>query len=277
MGVVMATFLQLLVSAVLLAAISLLTEDITVLADVPLRTWINFALAGFSHFFIGWTFLNASQKKIGAARTGALIGATPIFAAVIAALTLDEALTVITFLGILLIVLGVFLVNTAREPTSAPVGIVPFQAQGTLEWRKLSWGLAAALMWSISPIFIRYGLQDLPSPILGVTIGVAASALGYAVLLLVRANTNQIAPFTRDALSFKILAGVLVGLSTWVRWTALELAPVAIVLALTLVSVPVVNLLAPLLVERHLEQVTMQVWLGSSIIVIGSLVLIFLG
>ena len=47
-------------------------------------------------------------------------------------------------------------------------------------------------------------------------------------------------------------------------------------LALSLVSVPVVNLLSPLLVGRHIEQVTVQVWLGSALIVGGSLVLIFL-
>jgi uncharacterized membrane protein len=78
-----------------------------------------------------------------------------------------------------------------------------------------------------------------------------------------------------DALSFKLLAGVLVGLSTWARWIALDLAEVATVLALSLVSVPIVNLFSPLLVGRQLERVTAQVWLGSSLIIGGSLLAIF--
>ena len=65
-------------------------------------------------------------------------------------------------------------------------------------------------------------------------------------------------------------------MSTWARWVALDLSPVALVLALSLVSVPVVNVLSPLLVGQHIEQVTGQVWLGSALIVGGSLVLIFL-
>ena len=69
---------------------------------------------------------------------------------------------------------------------------------------------------------------------------------------------------------------MLVGLATWTRWVALDLAPVAIVLALSLVSVPVVNLLSPLMVGRDLERVTIQVWLGSGLIIGGSLAIIFL-
>jgi uncharacterized membrane protein len=48
------------------------------------------------------------------------------------------------------------------------------------------------------------------------------------------------------------------------------------VVALSLVSVPLVNVLSPLMVGQHLEQVTNQVWLGSALIIGGSLILIFL-
>ena len=39
-----------------------------------------FGLAGFIHFFVGWTLLSISQKRIGAARTSAIMGVTPFFA-----------------------------------------------------------------------------------------------------------------------------------------------------------------------------------------------------
>lgn len=271
MDIYMSTFMQLLIGGLVLAAVSIATEDLTVLGRVSWWAWINFSLAGFFHFFIGWTFLNASQKQIGAARTGALIGTTPLFGAVIAALTLAEFPTPITIIGILFIVGGVYLVNYAnlRRGGSAGKG-------GTSGWRSLLLGLAAALCWSISPIFIRHGLDELPSPILGVTVGVTACVLGYGLALAGRSLTAPLAPLTTDALVFKLIAGLLVGLSTWARWIALDLTSVALVLALSLVSVPVVNILSPLLVGQHIEQVTGQVWLGSALIVGGSLVLIFL-
>ena len=47
---------------------------------------------------------------------------------------------------------------------------------------------------------------------------------------------------------------MLVAFATWFRLLALDDADVAVVLAANLVSVPIVLVLAPLLVGRHLEQ-----------------------
>ncbi len=60
MDVYVATFLQLLISALVLAAASLVTENLALLSQASIWAWINFSLAGFFHFFIGWTLLNAN-------------------------------------------------------------------------------------------------------------------------------------------------------------------------------------------------------------------------
>jgi drug/metabolite transporter (DMT)-like permease len=286
MDVYTATFMQLFVSAIVLTIISLVTEDMALLGQASIWAWINFSLAGFLHFFVGWTFLNASQKLIGAARTGSLIGTTPLFGALFAAIILAEIPTLSSIAGILLIVFGVYLVNYARIYVTAPVSLVagrggnptatPAAEGHATGLGSLRLGLAAAICWSLSPAFIRAGLAELSSPIIGVTIGIVASVLGYAIVLGVRGWRSSIGSITTDALAFKLIAAVLVGLATWARWIALDLAPVAVVLALSLVSVPVVNILSPLVVGRDLEQVTAQVWLGSGLIVGGSLILILL-
>jgi len=267
MDVFVATFLQLLISAIVLVTISALTEDLGRLWRASAVTWINFSLAGLFHFFIGWTFLNASQKKIGAARTGSLIGTTPLLSAVFAAVTLAEFPTWAVVAGILIIVSGVYLVNFSRMKQASTMPL-------DTGWRSLLLGLSAALCWSISPIFIRFGLAELDSPILGVTVGMTASALVYGAMLALRSLRKPIGSVSMDAFSFKLIAAVLVGLSTWARWIALDLTGIATVLALSLVSVPIVNLLSPLLVGRQLERVTAKVWMGSLLIVGGSLVLI---
>lgn len=141
-------------------------------------------------------------------------------------------------------------------------------------WRAALFGLGAALCWSISPIFIRNGLEGLASPLLGVTTGMIVCVAAYGLALLFRRGQSRKTPIPRDALLFQVVAGALVGLSTWARWIALDLAPVGVVLALGRLSVPVVILLAPLLVGQHLERVTARVWLGAALIVGGSLLLI---
>ncbi len=141
-------------------------------------------------------------------------------------------------------------------------------------WRGALFGLGAALCWSISPIFIRNGLKGLASPLLGVTVGMVTCAVAYGVVLLFRRRSTRSAPIPRDALLFQLLAGVLVGLSTWARWIALGRAPVGVVVALGRLSVPVVLVLAPLIVGQHLERITARLWLGAAFIISGSLLLI---
>lgn len=277
MGVLLATFIQLLVSAVVLGAVTLATQDLNSLRQAPWWAIADFALAGLLHFFVGWTFLNASQKRIGAARTSPLISTTPLFGAVFAAVSLQEFPGIVSIFAILIIIFGVYLVNDVHARQGNEAGALGSSSGALGYFRSISYALGASICWSLSPIFIRTGLTGLPSPLIGVTVGLSFSALGYAVLLAIRRQPSDLGVDSLDAFVFKVLAGVLVGLSTWMRWIALDLAPVAIVLALVLVSVPVVNVISPLLVGKNVERVTGKVWMGSSLVVAGSLGLILLG
>lgn len=261
-----ATFILLAGSAIILAVASVLTEDLGQFNGVPLMAYLNFGLAGLFHFFIGWTFLTISQNKVGAARTGALVGTTPLFAIFISALAFSEYLRVPVLGGILMLVLGVYLVSLAETPGN-PLG--------KITWRNSLYGLGTAVCFSISPIFIRNGLEQLPSPLLGVTVGMGFSALAYGITLLFRRNHIKQGSITSDALLFQLAATLFVGLSTWTRWIALDLAPVGVVLALGRLNVPTVILLSPLLVGKSQENVTLRVWLGAALIVAGSIVLNF--
>jgi uncharacterized membrane protein len=131
-------------------------------------------------------------------------------------------------------------------------------------------GLACALMWALSPLLTIEGLDGGLSPLLGVTIGMFASVAAYAVFV----PTRSLMRVPRRSLWVKLLAGVLVAFATWSRWIALDDAAVGVVLALNLVSVPIVLFLAPLLSGRALEVVTVRVWAGAALVVAGSLALI---
>jgi drug/metabolite transporter (DMT)-like permease len=107
----LSTFLLLVVSSIILVVISLLTEDLNQLVQAPLLAFVNFGLAGFVHFFLGWTFLNLSQKRVGAARTSALIGTTPLFAFVVGLVFYGEVLSLPVIVGIILLIAGVYMVS----------------------------------------------------------------------------------------------------------------------------------------------------------------------
>jgi drug/metabolite transporter (DMT)-like permease len=255
------TFLQLLIAAVVLAVACVATGDLELLADAPAGAVLAFMAAGIVHFLIGWTFLNLSQKRIGAAATAPLLTLSPLFGLPVAALTVGDVPSVAAVAGIVPMVGGAWLVAGGRA--------APVRSADAI------FGLGCALMWAISPVFTVEGLDGISSPLLGVTLGMVASAAAYAAAM---AGTRR--PFgaiARGALAFKLIAGLLVALATWWRWLALDGAAVSVVLALSLLSVPTVLFLAPLMVGRHLEQVNPRVWAGATLVVGGALALIAVG
>jgi drug/metabolite transporter (DMT)-like permease len=256
------TFLQLVVALVVLIAICAGTGDLARLGDASAWSLTAFTLAGIINFQLGWTFLNLSQHRIGAARTSPLTTMTPIFGLLIAAVTLGELPTVVGFAGIAVAVGGAYIVTRGDERMS----ISP---------RDSVFGLATAFAWALSPIFTVEGLKGLDSPLLGLTIGIGASAIAYAVMLAVSSTTVTVG--TLDSAPYKLAAGSLVAVANWARFIALDHSPVATVLALNMLAVPVVLLLAPVVAGRHAERVTLKVWVGSALVMGGALVLILEG
>jgi drug/metabolite transporter (DMT)-like permease len=253
------TFLQLAIGAVVLVVASLASEDLGQLTNASTWSLVAFAAAGVVHFLLGWTLLNMSQQRIGAARTSPLLTLTPLFGLAIAAISVGQLPSGAAAAAILPMMAGAYLV------TSGSGRVRPSDAV---------FGLGAALMWAVSPVLTLQGLDGLDSPLLGVTLGMLASVAAYAVALAGRGTGLGLGAIARDALAFKLAAGVLVAVATWWRWLALDDETVGVVLALNLVSVPIVLFLAPLMVGRHLEHVTWRVWAGAALVVAGSLALI---
>lgn len=258
----LSTFLQLLAATAVLVLVTGLAGDLPLIADASAWGIGAFAIAGAVHFFLGWTLLNLSQDRIGAARTGPLLTTAPLFGIVIAAVTLGQLPTAAALGGIALTVAGAVILSAPRAGTA--VG-----------WEDSLFALGCSFMWALSPLFTVEGLEEIDSPLLGATIGIVFSALAYALVLFVSPRERRpVRDLPREGVALKMLAGVIVALATWGRWAALDLATVGVVLALNLLAVPTVLLLAPLLAGRHLERVDAQVLAGAALVVVGSLLLI---
>jgi DME family drug/metabolite transporter len=256
------TFLQVLVAAAVLALACAVAGDLALVGDLTPAAIANFAVAGLLHFFLGWTFLNLSQDRIGAARTAPLLVTVPLWGIVIAAATLGELPTLPALGGVAVMVAGALVVSS------------PARIAG-MRWRDSTFAVATSFMWALSPIFTVQGLEEMDSPLLGVTLGVVFSALAYAALLAAWPGTRMRARrLPRAGVALKALGGVIVALATWSRWLALDLAAVGVVLSMNLLSVPVVLLLARLTPAGQAEQLDLRVWVGAALVVVGSLILI---
>ena len=254
-----ASFVQLSIASIFLLVVTLGTADITLLLYAPWWASVNFAIAGILHFLGGWTLLIISQQRLGAARTSPLLATAPLFAATSAAVVLDQALTTTTVIAILVMVAGA---ATISQPGSTK--------RQRWRWAAALPALGTAFLWAVSPAFTVKGLAGLPSPLIGVTVGLVASVLCYGLLLRPwRSDFREVS--SRGPWGLKWLAGFVVALSTLGRWAALDTTDVGVVLALGLLSVPVVLILAPLMSGRKAEQVTGRVWLGGGLVTVGAL------
>jgi drug/metabolite transporter (DMT)-like permease len=258
------TFLQIAIAAVALLVASAVSGGLGDLAGAPGDALAWFAAAGLLHFVAGWTLLNVSQKRIGAARTSPLLTTVPLFGIAFAALTVGQLPAAVELPAIALMVAGAYVV-VSRGTGSGGLHVTPADAAPAL---------ACATCWALSPALTVRGLRGLDDPLLGLTLGLAVSTVGYALAFAVARRGLGLRTAGRQALAIKLLAGVLVGLSTWGRWAALDRTTVAAVLALNLLSIPVVLLASPLVAGRHAERVTGRVWAGAGLVVSGSLLLI---
>ncbi len=256
------------VGALVLAAISLVTQDLRLLTAAPLASFLFVSAAGFVHFFCGWTFLGIAQVQLGVARAGILIATVPLFGAVLAAVFLDEALTVPMVVGLFAVVGGISLVVRARAGG---------RVTGTGSTGGVLAGLATALCWASSPILIRLGLEELPSPILGATVGLITSASVYVLAMAVTGRRVQRARVDASTRRLMVLGGVLVSLSIWMQWTAFDLARVATVLALLQLTPVVVLLVSMRLAGGDIAVGRTPLVGGATLTVAGSLVIVLLG
>jgi drug/metabolite transporter (DMT)-like permease len=258
------TFVQIAVAAAALLVASVVSGGLAELGDAPASALVYFAAAGILHFVAGWTLLNISQKRIGAARTSPLLTTVPLFGIAIAALTVGQLPEAVELPAIALMVLGAYVV-VSRGAGGGGRHVRPADALPAL---------ACALCWALSPALTVRGLDRLDDPLVGLTLGLCVSVVGYLLGFAAWRRGIGLRAAGRSALAIKLLAGVLVGLSTWGRWAALDGTTVAVVLALNLLSIPVVLLASPLMGGRHAEHVTPRVWAGAALVVAGSLLLI---
>lgn len=237
-----------------------LTGEMSALSELNAMAVLWFALAGLVHFLAGWTVFAFSQQKIGPSRTAAILSVNPVMAAVIAWVVLSESLRAVTWFGVLAVTAGVAVIAKARLSTG--------------EWTNPTLALLATLCFSVSPIFVRWGLDEADYPLLGLAVGLALTV--PAMHATARWHTGKwvtVPPGSRRWLlgaSWSVLA--LVG-----QWKALALIPVGVAISLQQLSTPAVLLFAPIVLSAPAEKATPRLIAGTALVVAGSVVVAIFG
>lgn len=111
LGVSSGTIVMLFAGMVSTLLIALIQEGVQVIWPVNIISILFFSLGGLVHFLGGWGFQNASASRIGPTRLSSMTGSTPLFAAILAFLSLNQVLNIYILSGIFLIIIGVIVVT----------------------------------------------------------------------------------------------------------------------------------------------------------------------
>ena len=258
------SFGLLLTVEILLLARAVIAGELNLLVSAPWSAVALFATATFFHFIGGWTMLGLSQQRVGVARTGALVSASPLVGTILAALILSEPITAPILGGVLLAVAGVALISL-----SGGVG-------GSFAWTQPWFALTVALIWGTSPMLIRLGLDRFDHPVLGLTIGLGLSLVVYAVLLTLGGawRRSRVPATAVRWMAFGGTAGAIAVSAQWISW---DLTTIAIAITVQQLATLVIVGLVPLMFKEPFERMNPRFFLGTAAMLAGSVIVVLTG
>lgn len=229
------------------------------------------ALSGIIHFAVGRYCNYRSVQSIGATRSGPTLGLATPYSLLVAIFVLNEDVTWLMGLGIVLLMAGPAIIVERRSQRQTAAGesgqgFTLRQAEGYL------FGLLAGLSYGTSPLLIRWALKDTGMGIAGSFIAYAGATAVLWALLVLPSQYAMVRSIPRN--SIKPFMGASMGSvsAQFFRFMALSIAPVTIVNPLQRLST-VFTLLLSFAFNRNLEVFNLRMVFGVLLSVAGSLLL----
>jgi len=232
-------------------------------------SWTSFALlgvAGIVHLVAGRLFAYNSYRLIGANKSSALLRTSPVYAAILGVVFLDEQLTILIVSGILCIVGAGVLVSVERKSVSD----VRTTGFSLAEIKGLLTALGGGLCWGISPVLIKPAVAGLGSPFVGGFISYVVASIAMTIFFLRRGYRQlltQLQFFT--ALTPLIISAVFVSIAQLFYYAALSYSPASMVAPLLGTSVFFIYPFS-FLTNRSIEVFSPKVILGMLATVLGT-------
>ncbi|MGI6096556.1 MAG: EamA family transporter [Dethiobacteria bacterium] len=211
-----------------------------------------FVVAGFLTSYLGRVALFESIERIGASRATALKITAPLFTVILGIIFLKERLSLISFIGIALIFIGVYfvsretrtkvddgqfqklsLIRTAqpkKEENEESVKERYFQsAEQVLKWG-LVFGVLSGLAFGVGNVFRKFGVLYYPFPLAGVTISSWTAFLVISAQFICQnRDLKTLLSFDNIFKGGYLWAGITSSLAQYSIFFALLFSPVSLV------------------------------------------------
>jgi drug/metabolite transporter (DMT)-like permease len=218
-----------------------------------------FALSGICASFLGRLLTLTSYKRIGVSAGSALVGTSPLLTTFLAIMFLGEPLDIPVIVGAIIVVIGIVALNLSDGHISVNLGSVYLP-------------LTASLLFAVSNIIRKLGTNIQPDAVLGAQSSTLAGLLSFILYLAFKGGLKDI-QFSRRNIPWLAGSG-LVNAFAWIALTmAINLGRVSVVSSI-IYSYPLFSVVLTRVLLKE-EKLTLQVVVGSLLIVIGVIVVSF--
>jgi drug/metabolite transporter (DMT)-like permease len=208
------------------------------LADWEVNSWLWMALAGVVHFVIGRYGNYRATQALGATLSTPIQQLSILVALLLSFVFLDETINTVNLFGIALVVVGPIVVLRQRKGstvnTRAHSGFVPDYLPG------FGWGFICALGYGASPLLISLGLGSagtLSDSVAGVLVSYVAASIVVIALVGMAGGVTYMRTMHRGSGKWFAISAALVALSQVLRYMALAVAPISVVVPVQRLSV----------------------------------------
>ncbi len=232
-------------------------------------TWMWMSLAGIIHFVFGRYGNYRATEAMGAALSSPIQQLSIPVALALAMTFLDERLTPLRVIGIVLVMFAPMIILQRRRNRAKSTSLFePRYLEGTL------WGLVGAVGYGTSPVLIRFGLGSggMVESLAAGFVSYLAASIVVGGLLLVPSNRTEVMALEASPARWFLFSGVAVFLSQAFRYMALAIAPVTVVTTIQRTSVAFRVIFAWMLNRDH-EILGPRTYIGIAVSMLGALAL----
>jgi drug/metabolite transporter (DMT)-like permease len=223
-----------------------------------------FALSGLFGPFLGRTLLFASSERIGASKATSIKILSPVFSAVIALIFLQEIIPWVGYVGIAIVVYGLYWLQKDSQDYIKGTG----QEENSNIKIGSIMAFGCALFYSFSYVFRKSGITIYPYPLEAAFIEVFFALLYYLIYFLVTGKLRYVAQVSIDRVSYFVFSGVAASCAIFSYYYALQFLPATI--AATLISTQVFFVIIIGVIQKgFIEMLTPKIVVGSILIFIG--------
>lgn len=260
--------LRIAIAALVMLAVAPWTLARIDLTAVSMTAYSLLLVSVLTGFAIGDTAFFESMRRIGVARAAPIAGCHPLVTALLAVAFLGEPVTLTLLVGVVMIVLGVWIITTDRDPAQTGRGA----SGGMLFGAVLS--LIAAVGWATSTVMVQPALLEVDSIVAStIRLPFATLVLCLAAARLRRFDSRRL-HLKRGTSAWLLFAGLLTVASATLFLWSVELVGAARTAAISSVSPVFSATIAVLLLG---ERMTPRLALGMGISLSGVLAIVAVG